>query len=236
MLTVNYSFDSLGFISGEIEELMGFEPGQAPEPFPGLIIQGLELALRNCRGTGGYVIFKEVFPDPVHTTIQINNKFFHPGTTVIRELKDASQAALFLCTAGREITNLAQQHSACGDEMMAYVLDVIGSVAADKMAQKLLHDLEQEVATQGLGVTDSFSPGYCNWSVAEQQTLFSLLPPRFCGITLSASSLMDPVKSVSGIAGIGTGLRPKGYQCNWCTDRQCIYGKVRRSKKAKKKL
>jgi hypothetical protein len=79
MLTVNYSFDSLGFISGEIEEIMGFEPGQAPEPFPGLIIQGLELALHNCMGTGGYVIFKEVCQDPVHTTIQINNKLFHPG-------------------------------------------------------------------------------------------------------------------------------------------------------------
>jgi hypothetical protein len=112
--------------------------------------------------------------------------------------------------------------------MMAYVLDVIGSVAADKMAQKLLQNLEQEVAVQGLGITDSFSPGYCNWSVEEQQTLFSLLPQGFCGITLSASSLMDPVKSVSGITGIGAGLRPKGYQCNWCTDRQCLYGKVRR--------
>jgi hypothetical protein len=236
MLTVNYSFDSLGFNSGEIEELMGFEPGQAPEPFPGLIIEGLELAFLNCSGTGGYVIFKEVYPDPVHATIQINSKVFHPGNTVIRELKDASQAALFLCTAGREITILAQQHAAGGDEMMAYVLDIIGSVAADKVAQKLLQNLEYEVALQGLGITDSFSPGYCNWSVAEQQTLFSLMPPDFCGITLSPSSLMDPVKSVSGIAGIGAGLQQKGYQCNWCTDRQCLYGKIRRRKKAKKKL
>jgi hypothetical protein len=236
MLTVNYSFHSLGFIPDEIEELMGFEPGQAPEPFPGLIIQGLDLALLHCRGTGGYVVFKEVYLDPVHTTIQINSKVFHPGKTVIRELKDASQAVLFLCTAGREITNLAKQHSACGDELMAYVLDVIGSVAADKVAGKLLQSLEQEMALQGLGITDSFSPGYCNWSVSEQQTLFSLLPSGFCGITLSPASLMDPVKSVSGIAGIGAGLKQKGYQCNWCTDRQCIYGKIRRSKKAKKNL
>jgi hypothetical protein len=236
MMTENYSFDRLDFISGEIEELMGFKPGQAPEPFPGLIAQGLELAQRNCRGTGGYIVFKEVFTDPLHATIQIQNKVFNPGKTVVRELKDASQAALFLCTAGHEITDLAKQHAADGDDMMAYVLDVIGSVAAEKLAQKLLQNLELEMAPQGLGITDSFSPGYCNWSVAEQQTLFSLLPPGFCGIKLSPSSLMDPVKSVSGITGIGRGLMPKGYQCNWCTDRQCIYGKIRRSKKAKKSL
>ncbi len=234
MISVNYSFDSLGFISGEIEELLGFKPGQAPEPFPGLIAQGLKLANHNCMGTGGYVIFNEVYTDPVCVTIQIHDKVFYPGKTVVRELKDASQAALFLCTAGHEITDLTKQHAADGDDMMAYVLDIIGSVAADKVAQKLLQKLEMEMALLGLGITDSFSPGYCNWSVAEQQTLFSLLPPGFCGIKLSPSSLMDPVKSVSGIAGIGRGLISKGYQCNWCTDRHCIYGKIRRSKKAKK--
>jgi len=78
---------------------------------------------------------------------------------------------------------------------------------------------------------DLFSPGYCNWSMAEQQKLFSLLPPGFCGIQLSPSSLMHPIKSVSGIIGIGTSCKQKGYQCEWCNDKDCIYGRIRRQKK-----
>jgi hypothetical protein len=46
--------------------------------------------------------------------------------------------------------------------------------------------------------------------VAEQHKLFSLLPPGICGITLSDSALMHPIKSVSGITGIGKHCKQKG--------------------------
>lgn len=95
--------------------------------------------------------------------------------------------------------------------------------------QKLLEASLQE---SKLNISDRYSPGYCEWSVAEQAYLFDLLPDNFCGISLSDSFLMDPIKSVSGIIGIGAGLKQKGYQCHWCTDKNCLYGKIKRKKMA----
>jgi len=43
MIIQNFSFSYLSISASEIEELMGFEPGQSPEPFPGLIDQALQL-------------------------------------------------------------------------------------------------------------------------------------------------------------------------------------------------
>lgn len=234
MHTLQFNFSELQIIPADVEELLGFEPGQSPEPFPELIDKALGMASGACHISGGYQLFSPVLVDPDRQTIQIEHQVFSPGKIVISRMKGVSQAAVFVATAGSGISELARQKSTEGDEMMAYVLDVTGSITVDKAAAKVIDCIMQEVSRQGIGITESFSPGYCDWSVAEQQKLFSLLPPGVCGITLSGSSLMYPIKSVSGLTGIGEGCTVKGYQCNWCPDKQCIYGKIRRSKKSKK--
>ncbi|MEI6755003.1 MAG: vitamin B12 dependent-methionine synthase activation domain-containing protein [Paludibacter sp.] len=49
----------------------------------------------------------------------------------------------------------------------------------------------------------SYSPRHCSWHVREHKQLFSLFPEKPCGVGLNESSLMHPVKSVSGIIGLG---------------------------------
>ena len=151
-----------------------------------------------CQIVGGYKIFTDITIDSTSDTIRINDKIFYPGKKVVQRIKTATQAALFLCTAGAKITEHSRQKSAQGDELMAFILDTIGSVAVDKAADCLLDKILNNITGLGLGITDSFSPGYCDWNVAEQQKLFSLLPSAFCHISLSDTSLMHPVKSVSG--------------------------------------
>lgn len=226
-----FTFDELQIKAGEIEELMGFEPGESPEPFPGLIEEGLKAAPHHTKIEGGFVIFDQVEVDREKKSIRIQHQVFSPGKIVVTQLKHATSAALFACTAGEQISNFAQKQAALGNDLLAYVLDVIGSLIADKTVEKLQKKVAALVSEAEMGITDSFSPGYCNWSVAEQQKLFTLLPENFCGIKLSPSSLMHPIKSVSGIIGIGTNCKQKGYQCEWCNDMNCIYGRIRRQKK-----
>lgn len=118
--------------------------------------------------------------------------------------------------------------------MYSYVLDVIGSVIVEKAMDEIQKKLEDDMKLNGLGISDRFSPGYCDWNVSDQHKLFRLLPENFCGIRLSESSLMNPIKSVSGIIGLGENLKQLGYQCHWCNDPNCIYGKTKRKKIAKK--
>ena len=225
-----YHFEELSVSSADIEKLMGFENGEVPEPFPEYIHEGLKQTPQHCQIKGGFKIFKSVRVDKATQSIQVENQFFSPAKIVTTQLKNATAIALFVCTAGEGLSAHSQQLATEGETLLSYVFDVIGSLTVDKAMDKIENALKQEIKTEGLHISDRYSPGYCDWSVADQQKLFALLPTQFCGIALAESMLMSPIKSVSGIIGIGPNLKQVGYQCNWCSDMNCIYGKIKRKK------
>ena len=108
-----------------------------------------------------------------------------------------------------------------GDPVTGYIIDTIGSEAVERVADILESRLLDVLADDSLKITNRYSPGYCDWSVSEQQKLFSLLPEHFCGINLTDSSLMIPVKSVSGIIGIGSDVTREEYPCRFCSRTDC---------------
>ena len=58
--------------------------------------------------------------------------------------------------------------------------------------------------------------------------LFPLFPSAEpCGIRLTDSSLMLPIKSVSGVIGLGDGVRKLEYTCGLCTYDKCYRRKQR---------
>lgn len=223
-----FSFDELNIIPKDLTDLLGFEDGIIPEPFPEIIEQALSDAPQFCTIKGGYKIFESIEINRKNASIKIENQLFLPSKVVTTQLKGSTSMALYICTAGKNISNHSIEVSNQGDPMLSYIFDVIGSVTVEKATDKIQELLEIEVKKSGLNISDRYSPGYCEWDVAEQQKLFSFFPDNFCGVSLSESSLMSPIKSVSGIIGIGAGLQQKGYQCRWCNDENCIYGKIKR--------
>jgi hypothetical protein len=106
-----------------------------------------------------------------------------------------------------------------------YVYDVLGSAIAEAAADRLQEVIAWEAANGGEKITNRYSPGYCHWDVADQHSLFSLLGDSPCGITLTSSALMKPVKSISGLIGIGPKVHYRDYQCSRCRFKNCIYRK-----------
>lgn len=227
-----FNFDELKIVPEDLTELLGFEDGIVPEPFPEIIQQAINDSPQLCAIKGGYKIFDSIEINLEKESINIEDQTFFPTKIVTTQLKESTAAALFICTAGEKITKHANELIAQGDPMLGYIFDVLGSVTVEKAIEKIQKKLELELLKSGLNISDRYSPGYCEWSVAEQQYLFQLMPEKFCGVSLSDSSLMNPIKSVSGIIGIGKDLKQKGYQCHWCTDTNCIYGKIKRKKRA----
>ena len=226
-----FSFGEIGLKSRDIGELLGFEDGIIPDPFPELIEFAINFAPAVCSIKGGFKIFNHDEVGIDKQTIRICDQVFHPSKVVTTQFKNASSFALFICTAGTGISQHSKEVSANGDPLLGYVFDVIGSVTVEKATDKIQESLEEEAQKLGINISDRFSPGYCEWSVSEQQKLFALMPENFCGVSLSESSLMSPIKSVSGIVALGTNMEQKGYQCRWCTEKNCIYGKIKRQKK-----
>jgi hypothetical protein len=114
--------------------------------------------------------------------------------------------------------------------LKGYIYDVIGSEIVEATADLMQADLERNMLTKGKKITNRYSPGYCGWNVAEQHNIFKLLPENFCDIKLTPSALMDPVKSVSGIIGIGENVKSNPYSCRMCDMEDCLYRRVREKK------
>jgi hypothetical protein len=90
--------------------------------------------------------------------------------------------------------------------------------------------LKEEMERNSLNITNRYSPGYCGWKVAEQQKLFKMFPADFCNISLTESMMMDPVKSISGIIGVGKDVIYNPYTCNLCNSSNCLYKNLKSSK------
>lgn len=144
------------------------------------------------------------------------------GRIISRQLRGSSAFAFFVATAGMEFENLQEQLKTEGDMVSIFIADAMGSVIAEKAADCMELALQKTLASSGLKHTNRFSPGYCGWHVSQQHLLFSHFPtPQPCGITLSESSLMTPIKSVSGIIGIGATVRHLDYTCGLCDYKDC---------------
>jgi len=235
MQAYSYSFDfeELCISASTLEEYMGYSPGEAPEPIPELIEQGLTKSKELCNIRGGYVLAGDLHRADDRQSITVDDVQFDIKKIITNQLRRADSAIFFLCTAGPDIGEWSKKLMAEGDLMAGYVFDVIGSETVEAAMDIIHNDIEKNMAIEGLGTTDRYSPGYCGWQVSEQPKLFSFFPDKYCGITLSESSLMYPIKSISGIIGIGEKAKRKGYTCDICDMKNCIYRQKRHKVKRK---
>lgn len=152
-----------------------------------------------------------------------------PQTPVGDIFPQADRLALFAVTLGPRINREIAHRFESNDPALACMLDSAASVAADKLAEVVERrhfDLLAKAGKVGPGSgTLRYSPGYCGWDISGQGALFEFLRPEVIGITLRASFLMDPLKSVSGVVLVG----PKQIHefddvypfCSQCETRGC---------------
>ena len=146
---------------------------------------------------------------------------FDMGKIILRQLRGAEAYTLFICTSGVEFEAYQQRLKTEGDMVHVFIADALGSVIAEKCADQMEHCLQESIDKLGWHHTNRFSPGYCGWHVSQQQLLFPLFQGHTCGVRLTDSSLMLPIKSVSGIIGLGKEVRHLDYTCSLCNFEKC---------------
>ena len=226
-------FNDLTIESKEVELALGYTENKIPKHFSMLIDEIITELPKRCSIRAGYRVLGLNRSVEKKDGLFIADTFFKMDKIVTGQIKKSEKAALFVCTIGSGMENWSKQFLINGDAAMGYLVDCIASVTVESVTN-LLHDfIENEMMKTGLRITNRYSPGYCNWSVSEQHLLFSLLPPNFCGITLTESALMLPIKSVSGVIGIGSKVKRKEYTCDKCGVKDCTYRAIRRNSKSK---
>ena len=121
---------------------------------------------------------------------------------VVRFVGAVDRIAVVVATAGAGISELSERYGRDGDSLAAWIADAIGSWAAEAAADAVT-DRVSAYAGPGEAVTLRYSPGYCGMEISQQRVLFGLVDAEAAGITLLPSMLMQPLKSVSGIVGLG---------------------------------
>lgn len=175
---------------------------------------------------GGYTRFDALENDS-NEEIVIEGIRFSTGKIISKMLRKAEAYAFFVATAGPGPETLARALMEEGLYLEAYIVDIIGSAIVESTANYIHEQIRIMAASQHLKVTNRYSPGYCSWNVTEQQKLFRLIPEGCCGISLSDSSLMSPIKSISGLIGIGNSVAYRDYTCELCSMKNCIFRKSR---------
>jgi hypothetical protein len=224
-----FNFSDLNLSISNVEEVIGYEKGETPETISELIERAFETAEEICNIRAEYIVYPYVRFQEIDRTIEINNIRFNIKKIVYGQIKRSESIAVFLCTAGKEISDLIKKSMKEGDLLEGYIYDIIGSRIAEGAADLMQNNLKSEIEKKGSKITNRYSPGYCGWDVAEQHKLFQLVPDNFCRIKLTDSALMDPLKSVSGIIGIGENVRFNQYTCGLCEATDCTYRKIRGS-------
>jgi cobalamin-dependent methionine synthase I len=109
------------------------------------------------------------------------------------------------------------------DELAAMIVNAVGAERAEAAEAKILERLREQAGEFGFCPTLPYSPGYCGMALSEQRTLFDLFRDFDVGVTLSDSCLMQPLKSVSGLIGLGPSERVQesGSPCDRCELYNC---------------
>jgi hypothetical protein len=228
--TLNINFNDLHLNSSQIETVLGYKDGEDRSLVTSLIDEILEESAGISNIKAQYSIFDDVVLDDRTKHLCIKSTVFQVKNIVFAQVKRSDSIAVFLCTAGAEIGIRSKKAMQEKDLLKGYVYDVVGSEIVEAAADIMQDELEESMLNSGKKITNRYSPGYCGWDVAEQHKLFGLIPENYCGIHLTPSALMDPVKSISGIIGIGRNVRYNQYTCQMCNLHDCLYRKAREKK------
>ncbi len=166
--------------------------------------------------------------DRVEKMINVARQLFRPQTIYeifeknelppLSFFKDANQVALSVCTIGEMLPNKVISLFKEGKLVEGTILDAIGSIAADALADKINEKINLYASNNSLETTLRYSPGYCSWPLSGQSVIFDKLAVNTIDVTLTESFLMIPVKSVSFAVNIGPNVSESSWEnrCRSC--------------------
>ncbi|HJH70993.1 MAG TPA: cobalamin biosynthesis protein CobW [Bacteroidaceae bacterium] len=218
-IEINCSVHNLKFDDKVLYRFLGFKEESLDEGLTTIIQKLKKEALDLCLPRIGirFLTGKKIDNEHLH----IGGKTFTPAKVITQILQDAEFYVMVLVSTGYEFDEWMNQKRTSGDIIEGFVADGIGSTLTDAVVRYAQSEIEVYLKRWSIKVSNTYSPGYCDWDVAEQNIFFSLLPDLFCGVNLTESSLMLPIKSVSTFMGAGLEIEKKAYGCAICSKKDC---------------
>jgi len=131
---------------------------------------------------------------------------------------------LGLCTIGEGLERRVDALLAQREFPVAFVLDSVGWVAVEALANELGNQICNRLMAEGMKATPRLAPGYTGWDIWDQRVFFALLPAQDIGLRINDSCVMIPGKSLSFGMGVGPDARvDQTHKCRRCDLPECAY-------------
>ncbi|MBI4379305.1 MAG: hypothetical protein HY578_09430 [Nitrospinae bacterium] len=118
-----------------------------------------------------------------------------------KNLSGCTKASLFICTVGSKLEERVKDYFAEGEQTRAFIMNGIGSAAAEEVAEYVNQMIIKEAEGEGFKTVRRFSPGYGDWNLSDQKAILKTLNPSPIGVTLTERCVMIPEKSITAIVG-----------------------------------
>ena len=202
----------------DVSRYLGYESEQSPRPgVLSLVDSQIHEAYEFIKPAACYTI--KPITSVENSKIAVAGLFF-TSRNLARVFSSCSQAAIFVVTIGKALEKKVAQLMKEGLVLKASVLDAVGSVAVEKVADWLESVIKSTAAENGDKAGWRYSPGYCDWDITQQKELFRGFDSKSIGVDLTDTYLMVPRKSISGIIGMGKSCNTFSA-CRFCSRKNC---------------
>jgi hypothetical protein len=142
----------------------------------------------------------------------------------------ADGLALFAATLGDSLIAKSNELFKQGGPALGFMLDAVNSSAAERLGRLMCLRFLDSIPKENFRFPEPraqyYCPGHCGWHISGQAKVFGALHPDEIGITLNASWVMHPFKSISGILVAG-GIEIHRFQpafsfCKQCKEHKCV--------------
>lgn len=187
---------------------MGY-PARVQKNLPEKKIQQVQLLIEKAQDLIQPQAVYRVFSCTVKgNKVILDGKIEFQSESLAKIFKNTKELVLFIVTIGQALEKEAETCAKRGEAVENWTLECIGSETVEQTANKIQEMIAVEKNWQGKVVRQS--PGYNegnpatpqDWFLKDQQTIFSILPAKKIGVSLTPALMMIPRKSVSAIAGI----------------------------------
>lgn len=216
-----FNLNDLNLSQAYIIKSLGYSELNVPVPVAENVKNIFEYFLKEMKIKCGYKRFDSSEVKIFNSGFSVQDLSFDCKKIIGKYLIGSESLIFLVATLGDVFEKLLNTFKSNNDYLEMFLSDKIASDIVEAAADKLEMIIEENLKTESLKVTNRYSPGYCGWDVSEQKKFFSLLPFGFCGVTLSESAMMIPIKSVSAVMGIGKNVDRKDYECSICDDEFC---------------
>lgn len=202
----------------EICQRLDYEKGQSPRPRTSSLIDS-QLEESNVLIEPQVCYTIKTIKDVNGSTLSVGDQVF-TSRRISPMFSGCTQAAIFVATVGKRLEKKVARLMKTGLTLEALVVDSLGSVAVEKVADWFESEVRGIAAAKGNKAGRRYSPGYCDWDITQQKELFRFLDGESIGVNLTGTCLMTPRKSISGIIGIGESCITSSA-CHFCNKKDC---------------